>query len=50
MANNTNVAVQDFEFSQSEIETIKENVAQGATDNELKLFLYQCSRTASCIC
>jgi len=45
MANNTNVAVQDFEFSQSEIETIKENVAQGATDNELKLFLYQCSRT-----
>ena len=45
MANNTSVAVQDFEFSQSEIETIKENVAQGATDNELKLFLYQCSRT-----
>ena len=45
MANNTSVAVQDFEFSQSEIETIKENVAQGATDNELKMFLYQCSRT-----
>ena len=45
MANNTSVAVQDFEFSKSEIETIKENVAQGATNNELKLFLYQCSRT-----
>ena len=45
MANNTSVMVQDFEFSQNEIETIKENVAQGATDNELKLFLYQCTRT-----
>lgn len=42
---NTSVVVQDFDFSQNEIETIKQNVAQGATDNELKLFLYQCSRT-----
>ena len=42
---NTSVVVQDFEFSQSEVETIKENVAKGATDNELKMFLHQCSRT-----
>tara|TARA_R110000765_G_scaffold315708_1_gene408243 strand:- start:113 stop:973 length:861 start_codon:yes stop_codon:yes gene_type:complete len=41
----TSVVVQDFEFSQSEVETIKENVAKGATDNELKMFLHQCSRT-----
>ena len=42
---NTSVVVQDFDFSQNEIETIKQNMAKGATDNELKLFLYQCSRT-----
>ena len=42
---NTSVVVQDFDFTQNEIDTIKENVAQGATNNELKLFLHQCSRT-----
>tara|TARA_Y100000310_G_scaffold29525_1_gene28052 strand:- start:6137 stop:6982 length:846 start_codon:yes stop_codon:yes gene_type:complete len=45
MPNNTNMVIQDVDFSQSQIETIKETVAQGATNDELKLFLYQCSRT-----
>ena len=32
-------------FSKDEIATIKNTVAVGATDNELKLFLHQCKRT-----
>ena len=45
MTNETSVVIQDTDFTEGQIATIKETVASGATDNELKLFLYQCSRT-----
>ena len=45
MAKDTSVVIQDVDFTPGQITTIKETVANGATDNELKLFLYQCSRT-----
>ena len=41
----TSVVIPDTDFTEGQIITIKETVASGATDNELKLFLYQCSRT-----
>lgn len=36
---------QSGSFSQEQISLIKAQVAQGATDDELKMFLYQCQRT-----
>ena len=45
MTKETSVVIQDTDFTEGQIATIKETVASGATDNELKLFLYQCSRT-----
>jgi phage recombination protein Bet len=33
------------EFNSDEIALIKDTVCRGSTDNELKLFLYQCART-----
>lgn len=45
MTKDTSVVIQDVDFTPGQIATIKETVANGATDNELKLFLYQCSRT-----
>lgn len=36
---------QALTFSKDEIETIKQTVAVGATDAELKMFIYQCQRT-----
>ena len=45
MTKETSVVIQDVDFTPGQITTIKETVANGASDNELKLFLYQCSRT-----
>ena len=45
MTKDTSVVIQDVDFTPGQITTIKETVANGASDNELKLFLYQCSRT-----
>ena len=45
MTKETSVVIKDTDFTEGQIATIKETVASGATDNELKLFLYQCSRT-----
>lgn len=36
---------ENVSFTKDEIATIKNTVAVGATDNELKLFLHQCKRT-----
>ena len=45
MSKETSLVMKDVDFTPGQITTIKETVAVGATDNELKLFLYQCSRT-----
>ena len=45
MPKEQSLAMQDVDFTPGQIATIKETVANGASDNELKLFLYQCSRT-----
>ena len=45
MNKDTSLVMQDVDFTPGQIATIKETVANGASDNELKLFLYQCSRT-----
>ena len=45
MSKETSLVMKDVDFTPGEITTIKETVAVGATDNELRLFLYQCSRT-----
>ena len=45
MSKETSLAMKDVDFTPGQITTIKETVAVGASDNELRLFLYQCSRT-----
>ena len=45
MSKETSLVMKDVDFTPGQITTIKETVAVGASDNELKLFLYQCSRT-----
>jgi phage recombination protein Bet len=37
--------LQKISFSQEQIDLIKKQIAPKATDNELKLFMYQCQRT-----
>tara|TARA_R110000787_G_scaffold56326_3_gene129546 strand:+ start:98 stop:919 length:822 start_codon:yes stop_codon:yes gene_type:complete len=45
MNKENSLVMKDVDFTPGQIATIKETVANGASDNELKLFLYQCSRT-----
>ncbi len=41
----TAVQQTNLKFTAGQVELIKSNIAVGATDNELKLFLYQCQKT-----
>lgn len=44
-AERTNIAQLAPRFSNDQVDLIKQTICKGASDNELKLFMYQCERT-----